>query len=279
MKAIGIMQGRLVPRYQGRYQAFPAGYWSAEFHIARELGFQHIEFILDHGTETLNPLMSNEGIQELKTVISESGVTVRSICADYFMQAPFHSEHREKSVSILKTLIRNSAQLGVTDIVIPCVDQSSMKSASDQNQVTNSIAACLSEAEAANININFETDLAPKPFRDFLNSFQSRAIKVNYDSGNSASLGYRPNEEFEMYGDFVSDVHIKDRVFGGGSVELGTGHTQFDEFFGCLKAIGFKGLINLQASRADEYRDEAARVSRQLEFTRRYVERYLESRP
>ena len=47
MKKIGIMQGRLLPRYKGRYQAHPVNYWQAEFYIAKEMGFDQIEFILD----------------------------------------------------------------------------------------------------------------------------------------------------------------------------------------------------------------------------------------
>ena len=30
----GLMQGRLLPRYKNRYQAFPVGYWEAEFYMA-----------------------------------------------------------------------------------------------------------------------------------------------------------------------------------------------------------------------------------------------------
>ena len=31
---VGIMQGRLLPKYNGRYQAHPIGYWQNEFSIA-----------------------------------------------------------------------------------------------------------------------------------------------------------------------------------------------------------------------------------------------------
>jgi len=33
---IGVMQGRLVPKYQDRYQAFPVGMWQDEFKVAKE---------------------------------------------------------------------------------------------------------------------------------------------------------------------------------------------------------------------------------------------------
>ena len=45
---IGVMQGRLLPKYQGRYQAHPVGYWQDEFIAAREVGLDCIEFILDY---------------------------------------------------------------------------------------------------------------------------------------------------------------------------------------------------------------------------------------
>ena len=54
---IGVMQGRLLPKYQGRYQAHPVGYWQDEFIVAREVGLDCIEFILDYNNAEDNPLI------------------------------------------------------------------------------------------------------------------------------------------------------------------------------------------------------------------------------
>ena len=48
-------------------------------------------------------------------------------------------------------------------------------------------------------------------------------MRVNYDSGNSASLGYRPRDEFAAYGSRVGSVHLKDRRLGAGTAPLGRG--------------------------------------------------------
>ena len=272
---IGIMQGRLAPRWKGRYQAFPVGYWQSEFHIARELGLDNIEFILDYGTEHLNPLMTDYGIDEIKATIVESGVGVKAICADYFMEAPFHSHHQKRSEAVLETLLKNAGSLGVTDIVIPCVDHSSLKTNEHMDMVTESITKALPLAERLLINLNFETDLAPKPFQAFLKRFQSQRIKVNYDIGNSAALDYNPTEEFEAYGALISDLHIKDRVKGGGSVKLGTGNAKYDVVFGLLKQIGFKGNVTMQASRGADFLSEYQHITDQLKFTRDYFKKYL----
>ncbi len=38
-------------------------------------------------------------------------------------------------------------------------------------------------------------------------------LKVNYDSGNSASLGYDIQNEFEAYGKYISIIHIKSYLY------------------------------------------------------------------
>ena len=43
---IGVMQGRLLPKYQGRYQAHPLDSWKPEFKIAKSKSLDCIEFIL-----------------------------------------------------------------------------------------------------------------------------------------------------------------------------------------------------------------------------------------
>ena len=75
---------------------------------------------------------------------------------------------------------------------------------------------------------------------------------MNYDTGNSASNGFDPVIELEAYGDKISDLHIKDRMLGGGPVELGKGDCNFQLFFKEFYKIDFSGPIILQAYRDEE---------------------------
>lgn len=276
---IGVMQGRLLPKYQGRYQAHPIGYWQKEFSIARDLGLDLIEFILDYNDYQDNPLLNDKGIDEIKSLMDANGVKVKTICADYFMEAPFHNSTTAGialSREILKRLIINASVLGVTDIVVPCVDQSSLAN----NRVylkefISNTARSLQLAEEKGVNISLETDLAPEPFADLLYKINSPVIKVNYDTGNSAALGYRPDEELAAYGEFISDIHIKDRKLGGGSVELGTGDTDFDTFFSVLINFNYRGPFIMQAYRDDEGLEV---FKRQLEWIKPYIDKHIEER-
>lgn len=269
---IGVMQGRLLPKYQGRYQAHPAGYWQDEFPRAAELGLQCIEFILDFNDAEANPLLRTEGPDEILRVSAETGVKVHTVCADYFMEAPLHHPDEKiaaHSQGVLRRLLAQGKRLGLTDIVIPCVDQSSMRDRAAQDRFVSAMQPLLAEAEAAAINLSLETDLAPQPFAALLARFDSRRVTVNYDTGNSAALGFDPAEELACYGDRITDIHIKDRVLGGGSVVLGSGNTQFDRFFEALRPFDYQGPFIMQVYRDDE---GVAVFRQQLEWVR---QRYL----
>ncbi len=253
---IGVMQGRLLPKYMGRYQAHPLGYWQEEFTLARGSGLDYVEFILDHNDFELNPLMSEEGARQIKALSDETGVRVVSICADYFMEAPLSSPSPDVStlsVEVLRRLAENAGRfLGVKDIVIPCVDQSSLKSDEEVERFAGKILPLADLAADRGVRFSLETDLAPRPFAELLARLGSDVFSVNYDTGNSASLGYDVREEFAAYGKKITDVHIKDRVRGGGSVMLGTGDTDFDTFFALLADTGYDGPLIMQAYRDDE---------------------------
>tara|TARA_B100000131_G_scaffold192021_1_gene184571 strand:+ start:368 stop:1216 length:849 start_codon:yes stop_codon:yes gene_type:complete len=254
-KKFGIMQGRLLPKYKGKFQAHPLGYWKDEFPIASKLGLDSIEFILDYNDVEKNPLMHKSGVKEILDTENSTGIKVRSICADYFMEAPIHSDNTaivDKSLKILQRLIENSSMMNITDIVIPCVDQSSLKNQKDINNLIVNLKMVLSIVERKNINLSLETDLEPLSFANLLDKIGSENVTVNYDIGNSASLGFDSDEEFKAYGDKITDLHIKDRLLGGGSVVLGTGNVDFKKIFNLLSKYEFKGLIIFQAFRDDE---------------------------
>ncbi len=251
---IGVMQGRLLPKYQGLYHAHPVGYWQKEFDLAAELKLDLIEFVLDTNSLEVNPLMSKSGIAEIQTVSQQSGVSVRTVCANCFMDAPFHSENNqtvEQSLNVLRQLMEHCAQLGVTNILIPCLDEASMDVPARERFV-NRLQPALDWAKEYQIHLALETDLAPREFLALLNQFDSPQVTVNYDTGNSAALGFDPAEELATYGSKITGIHIKDRTRGGGSTVLGTGDTDFDAFFQALSKTDYQGPFTLEVYRDDE---------------------------
>jgi len=158
---LGVMQGRLLPKYQGRYQAFPVGYWQDEFIIAQECGLDLIEFILDFNDAYQNPLLNKDGIDEIISISQKTGVNIKTICADYFMEAPLHSINPitvQESQKVLLRLLNNAKILGISDLVIPCIDQSSLVDQDAADRFVLHLAPMVIISEEYGINLSLETD-------------------------------------------------------------------------------------------------------------------------
>ena len=271
--AIGIMQGRLSAPTEGRIQSFPRGHWRAEFASAREAGLACIEWIYEANTDQTNPLRTDDGLREMRRLAEESGVGVRSVCADYYMEyqlvAPA-GEPVSEHVHHLQWLIGRAAAIGVRYIVLPFVDSSSLATTKQIEGLKRIFAVPMAVAERAGIELHLETDLEPRTLVSLLESLGSPTVKANYDIGNSASLGHDPREELMALRTRLGSVHVKDRVKGGGPVPLGTGAADFPTCFRLIGDTGFAGPYILQAAREPDI-DEVSLARR----NRLFVETHL----
>jgi hexulose-6-phosphate isomerase len=254
MQRIGIMQGRLLAPQAGRVQCFPRQEWRSEFQLAAEAGLDSIEWIYDAFGEDINPLASDAGILEMQSLCARYGLGVVSVCADYFMDRPFirvDADEVAHTVERLRWLVRRCRVAGITRAVLPFVDRSRLEHDEEVTRVVAILGDVLPEAEHNGVELHLETSLGPAAFAALLNRVPHRYLKVNYDSGNSASLGYRPREEFAAYGDRIGSVHIKDRIRGGGTVPLGEGDADLAAVFDGLHESGYEGDYVLQVARGE----------------------------
>jgi hexulose-6-phosphate isomerase len=265
-KQIGIMQGRLSPRIDGKIQAYPAKTWQKEFEIAKEIGYSAIEWIVEKPLE-INALMSKSGMQEIKEIILKTGVRVDYVCADFFMQQPLvrmSEKIKEENKKILEQILINSKEIGAIGVEIPFVDASSIKTESEIDELISVTEDAFKLAGEIGINVSLETDLNAKEFKKLLEKVNLDHVKANYDIGNSASLGYEPLEELENYGQKILNVHVKDRKLGSTTVPLGTGNADIRCVFEKLDEIGYTGGITMQAARGE---DDVAIAREQLMYT------------
>ena len=254
MKKLGIVQGRLSPPVENKIQAFPIDHWREEFPKCQRLGISCIEWIFEYPRFEENPLYTDEGIQQMLALSQRYKVKINSILADYFMEQKLFGNDKgemKNAVNMLKHLVGQCHKSHIPIIEIPFVDSSALKTDLDRQQVLQNMKESIVFAEKYNIILSLETSLSPIEFLDFIRSFDSSAVKINYDMGNSASLGYDAFEELNCYSLWIANVHIKDRVHNGGTVPLGTGDTKFDVVFNALKQKDYQGDFILQAARQD----------------------------
>ncbi len=246
---MALCKAWLLPPEPGRFQAFPRTRWQEEFPLAEAAGLQSIEWIYDLYGADVNPIVN--GVAAVKS----NSVQVVSLCADYFMDLPALDPAK------LVWLLDRCYVAGIQRVVLPFVDASRIVS-------PEPVIAMLKDVlPQSKVEIHLETSLDPKAFAELLDALPHPLLKANYDSGNSASLGYSPTEEFAAYGERIGSIHIKDRVRNGGTVPLGTGDADFPAFFAALKKINYQGDFILQAAR-ETPGDEVALARRNLAWLR-----------
>lgn len=249
-----VMQGRLSAPEDGRFQSFPRSCWQTEIERAPQIPLQGIEWIYDLYGEGVNPLETAVRRADLRARLAHAGISVVSVCADYFMDCPLvriDDSVREQRLQKLEWLISVCPEMSVTRIVLPFVDASKIEDEKDAADVLSVLRRVLPAAQAAAVELHLETDMNPLRFAEFLSRIRHPLIKVNYDSGNSGSLGYRPQEEFAAYGERIGSFHIKDRVLGGSTVPLGTGDVDFAALRTALLEIDYRGDFVMQVARGE----------------------------
>ena len=217
-----------------------------EFELAARRGLDHIEWVLDSRNVAKNPILSETS--SVSTLVDVSGVRVVSVCADYLMDHPL-DESESHPWKIFSSLVSAMQGLGAKSLVVPCVDKSSLRDNASLNRFLRAADLVAKELEGTEVHVSLETDLGPEDFAKLLSNLDPAYFQVNYDSGNSAYLGYSYEEEFEAYGDRISLVHIKDRVLGGGSVLLGQGSADLFGVMNRLRSMEFDGPVTMQAFR------------------------------
>lgn len=255
MPTIGIMQGRLVPPVNGHFQCFPRDNWKSEFAGAAAADLDSIEWIYDVYGEDVNPIAHDAGLSSIRDLCQTHGVAVRSVCADVFMErrlvAAGGAINRDQ-VECLDWLIEQCNKLNIERIVLPFVDASRIEGSEETGAVVEVIGHAATTAQDCGIELHLETDMNPAAFADLLSHLPQECIRVNYDTGNSAGLGYSPTEEFAAYGERIGSVHIKDRILNGGTVLLGLGDTDFDAVFNGLSRVEFEGPFIFQVARGED---------------------------
>lgn len=269
---IGFMQGRLSPQLKGKIQAFPWAHWREEFALAQAAGFGLMEWTLDAERLYENPLMTSEGRTEIAALKSRHAVEIDSLTGDFFMQAPFHkaaSSEREARLRDLRAVCEACAKLGIRMLVIPLVDAGRIETPEQEADVLRTLTALRPELDNLGVSIAFESDFTPRALARFIANL-GPGFGINYDIGNSASLGFDPVEEINAYGGRIRNVHVKDRVRGGTTVPLGTGNADFAAVFGALSGARYSGNYILQTARAADG-DHRGALNRYRDMTERWI--------
>jgi hexulose-6-phosphate isomerase len=247
------MQGRLSPLVGGRIQAFPADRWREEFALAEHCRFGLMEWTIDHDGFDDNPLMTPAGRAEIRDLRQRHGVAVRSLTADCFMHAPFFKADGRTAadwLDELRRLVDAAAELSLRAVVVPLVDNGRIESPQQARRLREGLDRLVQPLADDGPKVIFESDLPPADLARFIAAYPPARFGINYDIGNSASLGHDPRAEMAAYVGRIDNVHVKDRLAGGTTVPLGQGAADLPLVLRLLTDAGYRGDFILQTARA-----------------------------
>lgn len=255
MHKIGIMQGRLLPKVDGRIQAFPRDRWREEFALSKELGYQGIELTIEMASWESHPIRTAAGRAEQARLAADADQTLMGLCCDVFMERPLISadaEIRTFAMNMLRTLITDGADAGLPMIEIPMMGDASLKPAEARDAFSAVLETIAPVVETTGIRLLMETDLPPSELVPFLARNAMPWFGVNYDMGNSTWFGYIPEDEIPVYAPRIGNVHVKDCTRKDYSVPLGSGETRIADVMTLLAQAGYEGDFVLQAARQQD---------------------------
>ena len=266
-RRIGFMQGRLSPLINGKIQAFPWPYWEMEFPLAASIGLSSMEWTLDQEGILENPLMTESGRTVIRRLSAENGILIPSLTGDCFMQSPFWKASRRDRDTLIATfekVLLGCADAGIKFVVVPLVDNGALTNVNEQAALEETLLNFMPLLQKHGLVIAFESDFPPRQLAEFIARLPLDRFGINFDMGNSASLGWDPEEEIRLLAPRIVNVHVKDRILGGTTVPLGQGAANLPKVFELLMAEKYAGNFILQTARAGD--------GEHVEAIRRYSE-------
>ena len=273
IEKIGIMQGRLSEKEKDVIQFFPLKNWEKEFTIAAEVGFSHIEWVVDSQGCEINPLFIKNEWNKIKKITRQNNISIPAVCHDLLINFPLQSINAEvskKSFSILDKTIEACDNLGIKFIEIPLVGNASLKNKKSYELLLNVLSKFNKKAERSGVTFVLETDLKPSQNVILMEMMDGLPVGLNFDMGNSSYWGFDPDNEIPKIGPWIKNVHIKDCTPEDYTLPLGKGNVDFDKVFSLLKSQNYNGLFILQAAPAKN--GDEKKISKQyLDFSQKYI--------
>jgi L-ribulose-5-phosphate 3-epimerase len=264
---VGIMQGRLSPP-GARPQSFPFDSWQIEFQRAQSYGFDLIEWLFAAADYERNPIWTESGLADIRRSAMATGVSVASICADYFVDHQIvrvPADERRRHLQTLNVLIERAAQLDARVIVLPVLDAGELRDATDDAILLESLMEPLALAHSRGVTLALESNTPADRYLSLVTHAAHPALSICFDTGNRVAQGLDILADIHLLAPYVSEVHIKDRLLKGPNVPLGEGAAPLDAFLDAVTGGLYSGPLILDKTVGDDYERHA---KRNLSFTR-----------
>lgn len=246
----GISQGRLINPPNKELQWFPGEKWREEFIIANSIFLNHIELLAEELHNVQNPIWSDSGRKDIEKYSKIYNLEMYSACFDYIIANSISNNNKinDRTLEYTKNFIQVCQKLKIKIIVFPLLGKSNLN-LKTINLIENFLSIIIPFAHSKNIIISIESIAESKIINNLLSNFQKYAAGCVYDTGNRVTISRSQYEDIQNLSEFINHVHIKDKDSKNNNVVLGKGLVRFEEIFGALKNINYKGKFTMETNR------------------------------
>lgn len=253
-------------------KALPSSFsFEEKLTAAKEAGFDYLEISIDETDEKLDRLnWSKEEREELKKLISSTGIMIPSMCLSGHRRFPFGSkneETREKAYEIMKKAIELSADLGIRIIQLAAYDVY-YEEADETTKALFIEGMEKSIAMASKAGVMLALEIMDTKFistilraMPYVTKFNSPWFKIYPDLGNLSAWGSDVEAELEVGLSHTVAIHVKETKPGVfKEVPFGEGIVKFSALFKKLKELNYQGpfLIEMWADNSKHISKEKA---------------------
>lgn len=248
---VGIMQGRLSPPSPKGPQVFPVDSWPQEFTVASRLGLTHIEWLVDIGSLSTNPIWSSA--TQIEDLSSRTGVGVTSVCLDAGMHVSPTTLSAWLTGQFIRDLTKGMEMIGSRVLCIPLLGKTSLQQSSASSVIIKALGAACELADRRQVQIAVETDLDTDSLLALLNKVPGNNLGIVLDVGNSYTHGFDALEQYNALKERIQLIHLKDRSEEDQSVPLGRGRSQVLDLYSLLCEEKSSIPVTLEAFRGHQY--------------------------
>ena len=266
MNPVSIMQGRLSPSENNRFQFFPHD-WMAEFAQAKTLGFDGVCWFLDRDIPDFEPVR-DIWADEIRLKHIDEAIKILPIRGIDTGRYGFFGEDGRQTLETFSLFLPALApHLTGQTLSVPLLEDKMPRTTAERQEVIFNLNEVANLATSLNLRLALETEWSAEAALGFLSELDRSNVGICYDIGNATSYGFDCPTEIRTLGAKIFDVHLKDRKVGESQSQLlGTGDADFPACFAAFKEIDYKGGFTLQAWRGENYLEDA---KTQLTFVRK----------
>lgn len=235
--------------------------------LAKNAGFDAIELNYDLEND-LSPKASDKDLLAIRHLADTIGIEISGLCSFLFWPYPLTSNDaakRNRGIELAGMMAGAAHQMGVTNLlVVPGAvhipwrdDHEPVANDVCEHRAKEAIGKIVGQAEKWGVSLNMENIffngflMTPMEMNQFVDSFQSEAVQVHYDTGNISMFQFAEHW-IPIMDKRIQNIHFKEFTKKGTDYSLETfrplldGTTNWPAVMQALDAIGYDGYVTFE---------------------------------